>query len=617
LARAAEVVDDPAIVTLPLEEAPPAFEEAGKKKAEVLTDAASAPVASFVTPVVTPIEDSAKAPAPETVTTPNDPPVEAAEKEKEKEKPVETKPAAAPAAAGTEAPKTGDAPKEAVAAKENEAPKAGDAPKEGEAPKEGDAPKEGEKAAELPDVPDVIPPPPVPTPEDLAKRQERAKAYQSLGEKFFKFPVTGSLSTRYRFRSGGGESDQDIYELLSMSVGDKSTQAITGHIDARLSADLDSTRTGLRSELFSSIVDTYNSPVNARLYSAYADFHRLAGLEVLRVGRQWTYETPEVFQFDGVRVDTDSWCGKHELKFSFYGGVPVHQFDLNVEGDYLVGSAVEGKPWNQARLRLDYVHADDRLENRNTNSADLVVQSLHPSHGTRQNDLVTLSFWQTLKNPNLRLQAQASALNGGMRDAMVRAVYNKQEWRLQLAATYRVWFDRQGRLANEFDYFFDTLAGQEPYHTGSLVATKGWTENFWMDAGLVTRRLTDASETMFNREFDRYYTTLQIRDLPVKGLTFSLTGSRWDGKDHGPTTSALGGDITYDWQRKLQTSIGTDYAMYKYDFFTNKERDQVRSYYLRQRWKATRWATLDVKYELERTDGATYNTLSAHFRFDF
>jgi len=492
-----------------------------------------------------------------------------------------------------------------------DAPDAGKSATPADAKDSADAPKADEA--------EVIPPPPQPTEEQLAKRRERAIPYQTLGEQFFQFPVTGSLASRYRFRNGPGESDSDIYELLTLDVGDKERQPITGHLDARVAADFTPrNKNGVQSDIFTGLVDTYSSAVDTQLYSAYADFNKLKGLELLRVGRQFTYDTPEILEFDGVRVDTDSWCGANELKFSFYGGASVHTYESSAKGDTLAGAAVEAKPWNQARLRLDYVHADDNFSDQGTQSTDLVDQSLHPTHSTRHDDVVSLSFWQTLRSPNLQLQAEVSQIDGKARDAMLRTLYNNEDSRLQVSSSYQAWFRQDARLTTEFDYFFDTLAGEEPYHNANLSVNKGWTDNFWTEGGVTLRRLMQGAQAqIFNHEFDDYYATLQLRDLPVKGLTFSVTGSRWDGKGEAPNTNELGGEIAYACKRKFQSAIGTDYSLYKYDLFTSKEDDQVRTYYLKQRWRPTPWASLDVKFEHEISLYTKFNTATVSFRFDF
>lgn len=464
----------------------------------------------------------------------------------------------------------------------------------------------------------VVPPPPAPTEEELTKRRERAAEFKSLGEKFFNFPVTGVLYTRYRLRAGAGDHDQDMYEFLSMDFGDKNRQPVTGHFDARVAEDLTGHHAIAKADVFAGIVDTYSSQIDPTLYSAYADFNRIPGVDFLRAGRQFNYDTPEVAQFDGLRLDTKPFLEEHETVFSFYGGLPVHQYQHSSAGDWLVGAAAEGRPWKSARLRLDYLHADDDLSGERSGSQLVSSLGLNTGDGTQHNDLLALSMWQTFRNPDLRLQGRFSVLDGEPREALARVVYNKPDDQLQVSATYRAWFERQGRLATEFDTFFDTLLGQEPYHNGNLVVTKGWTEYFWMEAGAWVRRmLNDSSVGAFNREFDRYYSTFQIRDLPIKGLSYSVTGSWWEGHGQAPDTGQVGADVSYRWKKEFQSSIGTDYAMYKYDLFTNSERDQVRTYYVKQRWRPNRWATLDVNYEHERSRNGTFNTLTVTFRFTF
>jgi hypothetical protein len=139
-----------------------------------------------------------------------------------------------------------------------------------------------------------------------------------------------------------------------------------------------------------------------------------------------------------------------------------------------------------------------------------------------------------------------------------------------------------------------------------------------MEAGAWMRRLLNDSNTgAFNREFERYYSTFQIRDLPLKGLSYSVTGSWWEGRGQGLDTGQVGADVSYKWKKEFESSIGTDYALYKYDLFTNSERDKVRTYYVKQRWRPKRWATLDVNFEHERSRSDTFNTLTVMFRFTF
>ena len=518
-----------------------------------------------------------------------------------------------------------DAPKSAGASPEN---KAGAEPPLSTAKEKTDASKtpeaeetkkaDGGDAAKAEVVEEVIPPPPEPTADDLEKRKTRALDFESLGGKLFDYPVTGTSVTRFRARRGAGDHDEDLYEFVSMDFGDKDRQSATEHFDLRYDADLSDRRTGSKADVFSGIVDTYSSARDLELYSAYTDFHKIPGIEFLRAGRQWNYDTSEVLPFDGVRLDTAPVLGKHELKFSFYGGVPVYSFALVPNGGSMGGAAVEGRPWKSMRMRLDFTHIDEDYSQDHKDTLDPLPNSLNPGTGYLHNDLASFSLWQVFQKPNVQLQARVSELDGRARDGFARAVYNKNELNLQVIGSYNVWFNQQPRLVNQYDMYFDTLAGQEPYQNASLVVSKGWTDNVWTEGGAVVRRLTHSgTETTFNHEFDQYYASLQLRDLLLKGLMFSVTGSRWDGRGQSPASDELGGEISYKAGKRFQTSAGTDYALYKYDLFLGNELDQVRTYYLKQRWKPTRWTALDVNYEREHSLKRSFDTWTVTFRIDF
>ncbi len=465
---------------------------------------------------------------------------------------------------------------------------------------------------------EIIPPPPAPTPAEIVRRQERAAEYQTLGEKTFNYPVTGSLLNRYRIRHGVGETDQDISEFITVDIGEKARDMATAHIDAGVFADLNRHHKGRRSDVFSDLWDTYNQPVNARVYSAYVDFNKICGVDFLRVGRQFDYDAPEILEYEGARLDTKAICALHDLAFSFYAGAPVHQFEKSLTGDWLAGLAAEIKPWDYAKFRFDYIHINDNFSDWVIPSKDPLLKSLSANGGTRTNEITSLSFWQAFKNPNLNVNGHFSLIDGEARDLQIRSVYNNTCERMQISGTYSIWFKPETQLVTEFDPYYETLRRQEPYQRGSVTFSKGLLECLWLDAGAASRRLVgDATPQLFNREFDRFFLTLQTRDFLKKGLKVSATASHWEGKDHAPSTTQYGGDVSYEWCKHLETTIGTDYELYKYDFFQNTEHDQDRTVFIRQRWKPTRWAKLDGRYEYEQSRSQRFHTFTMSFRFDF
>ena len=486
--------------------------------------------------------------------------------------------------------------------------------------KNADTPKDDPNKTDPKDTtaePDILVGPPAPTPEEAARRKEKAAGYQSLAEKTFNFPVTGTFVTRYRFRHGVGDTAQDFSEFATVDIGDKTRQIASAHIDVQAYEGLDRHHTP-SSDIFTTLLDTYDKQLVARLYSAYVDFNRLSGIDDLRVGRQFDFDTPEIIQYDGVRLDTTSLSKLENLTLCFYGGVPVHEYEKSNQGDWLAGMAAEVKPWEHSRIRFDYIHVNDSFSDWVTNSKDPLDKSLSPIGGTRTNDLASVSFWQAFKNPNIHLNGHFSIIDSEARDFNVRAVYNNTSSRLQVYGSYSAWFKPDTQFVTEFDPYYETLKGQEPYQNGSVRVSKGFLEWLWLDAGADSRRLINNGKTKeFNREFDRCYATLQTRDILKKGLSISATATHWEGKDGAPTTTQFGGEVDYKWNKKLETIAGTDYVLYKYDLFQNTEHDQDRTYFFRQRWNPTRWSHVDARYEFEHSRSQDFHTFTMQFRFDF
>ena len=165
--------------------------------------------------------------------------------------------------------------------------------------------------------------------------------------------VRGRLASRYWLRWAGGESDQDLYETLTLDFANKSTDAVTGHFMGRLTADLDGSEDG--ASPFFQIQDTSSTAVTGLVYDAHADLHRVPGFEVVRVGRQFLNETPEYVLFDGALAATKPW-GAANVQFSAYGGMTTHLYEQSESGDWTFGLFSEGRAWEGSWWRLDWMH---------------------------------------------------------------------------------------------------------------------------------------------------------------------------------------------------------------------------------------------------------------------
>ena len=111
------------------------------------------------------------------------------------------------------------------------------------------------------------------------------------------------------------------------------------------------------------------------------------------------------------------------------------------------------------------------------------------------------------------------------------------------------------------------------------------------------RRVLDADDIgQFNRDFERYYSTLTFSG-PTQKVNLSVTGELWDSPDSKIRT--IGADLSRELDERWEGPLGTYYSLFKYQLYLNEERDDVRTYYLRLRFKRTEATTFDLRYELE------------------
>lgn len=103
-------------------------------------------------------------------------------------------------------------------------------------------------------------------------------------------------------------------------------------------------------------------------------------------------------------------------------------------------------------------------------------------------------------------------------------------------------------------------------------------------------------------------------DVGTAGLRRSGTIDFWDSDSQ--MVRSWGADATYQFS-KSSASIGTYYSLYKFDLFTNSERDHVRTYYMKLRHKFNDSVTLEGDYELEDNDYDQYQRLRLGVTWNF
>lgn len=411
-------------------------------------------------------------------------------------------------------------------------------------------------------------------------------------------PVHGYVSTRYRARTTGGAHDQDVDTVLGLDIGDATKDRVTGHLMARASADLDGTSS---TDPFFSLNDTSDHGLSARLYSAWADIRpaepRTALVERWRLGRQLDYLTPEFALFDGVSAQTRM-LGKHQFQAGIYGGVPVHLYESSSQGDVLYGAFAQGHAWQDARVRADWMHLEDETR-----------------LAKHDNDLLSLEAWQTVSS-RLQLEGKYTHLEQEPRDLRAQASWYDVKRELTIFLSYFELLRTQHSLALEADPFSTTLLEEFPYRQARLLVSKTLYEFLLLQGGADVRRVSDSSDIgQFNRDFERGFLTTTLSDILPLDLSLSLTGEVWNSPDSDIET--WGFDVSRQFQRRVDASLGSYYSLFKYDYFQVVERDDVRTYYITLRWKENSAATFDVRYEFEDSDLGDFQTFRVGAKWQF
>lgn len=451
------------------------------------------------------------------------------------------------------------------------------------------------------------PPRPVPQqePKNGKVQQDPPKPTESDLEKWLGFPIHGYLSTRYRGRWAGEARDEDLYQYLELNLGDPDRHTVTAHLFSRATEDIDGSKNNRGAYVFDSIADTFNSDFYARLYEGYVDLHRLGPTELVRLGRQYLYETPEIVNFDGASLRTKECHSFYQLQGGLYGGLPVHYrpFSSSHQGDALMGAYLQGKPWSGGRGRIDWIH----IEDDNT------------SFGKEKNDLYGFGFWQSVTE-YLHLYGFYSLLEERDRELLIRGtlLYPEYDFRLQVSS-YRL-METQRNYSGEFDPFFlSTAFTYFPYWETRFLVYKGLGEHLGIEGGLDIREVNDNGDRgPLNHDFRRFHLTPSVTDWPLKGMRMSVTGEVWEtpGTDDGDIRT-FGADLSHQCSEKLKVSIGTAYALYQYDYYLNRERDSVRDYYIKLNYAWSKAVKLDVAYEFENDDFDDYQTLKLGVKYSF
>jgi hypothetical protein len=397
-------------------------------------------------------------------------------------------------------------------------------------------------------------------------------------------------------RAGDDDTDQDIYSWLDLRLGDENKDRLSVTFFLRSTWDIDGQRKDRDDYEFTSVEDTYDSSFNTRLYTAYLTYRpRNSSVGVVRFGRQVIYAA-ETFHIDGAWAESALLDKDLRITATAYAGVPSHIYEKSPDGDWIVGGSVSAEPWRGTRATLDHVHVADDF-----NFADKA-----------RDDLTSLRVWQRATEW-LDVYGSASYLDA-LRDFELRGTGRWTDHDLMVQATYtRLLEEYDEEFTTEFDPYYSVLHTLEKYDQFRVRAVKGFGDDIVIEAGADVRDADD--EGAYNRDVHRAYAIPTFSRVPWQDSELSFVLERWSGD--GDRLETYGGEITHRFDEDLTATLGSDYSLYGYDAFHDRERNHVRSVYTDVRWQLEENLELRLRYVHEEDDDETYDVLTVGFTLAF
>jgi hypothetical protein len=403
------------------------------------------------------------------------------------------------------------------------------------------------------------------------------------------FDVSGRYRIDYRGRwnTDDSEDDHQLFQYLNLRLDNIVPDKVSLRFSGRLSAELDGNDDG--DDFFADIYDAFDHSLNGKIYYLYLDIKEpLFKDSNLRLGRQYSYE-PKSLLFTGGKYEQTV----NKLRFYVQGGVRGSHYTSPEEDDLVGGIGVDYRLLPRTHVGYDYLRVEDDSLDDDYHSFDILQRF-----------------------GGLTTYAQFSVLNGDADDLNLYSSYYHAPLDLSLTARYFALLTQRDTLTNEFSALLDvddfdaddprTLAVYFPFHLVNLTAYKGWGERFATSVGFEARRMHDNDEKNdFNREYERYFVSLEIGDFFVNGLTTSLTLEYWD-VDPSEDSFSIGIDAEKDITERLNVAVGFYYSEYRlrstFSGTTFSEDIETPSLYGKLTYKLTEDVELLARYEIEDED---------------
>lgn len=433
---------------------------------------------------------------------------------------------------------------------------------------------------------------------DLARLAAKRERLAKLGEEEVaqllqsQLSMCGSLSTRYRFKSTWEETDHDLDSLLTLEIKHIIPDTLHFSMRGAVISDIGGNQYSsyFPSKLFRDVYDAYDYNIYGRLYQAYFDAENLFySRSLVRLGRQERH-LDMVYYFDGAFAEVDI----HEaVTISAFGGSSVYDFKGPKHDDWIAGAGVGFSPVPTTEIYFNFVHLTEDARN----------EGLH-------DDVYMVKIKQLLFE-FLELSGHGTVLAEQWKELHFQGIFYYPEWDFQIKTQVHLLVNPVERVTTNIDTYTTFMRSLQPYQEFFLDISKTLGDNLCAEAGYRGRKLDrDRDGEAFNREFNLFYATATISDYPWQNFSVSVSGELWLSEGGGKNDFyGVDAEITYRWDTKLKVSIGTDYALYKYDAYLEDEKIDVYTTFAGLSYKYSQNLEFKIRYEWETYQGEDFHLL--------
>ncbi|MHC4939285.1 MAG: hypothetical protein ACYTHK_09980 [Planctomycetota bacterium] len=420
---------------------------------------------------------------------------------------------------------------------------------------------------------------------DRLPRPEDAKAEEPPAGADTEHPRTweieGYLTTRFNYENADGDDVARLFVDLNADFHHRGKTPFTVRVNGRAAWTM--TDQPDPDSLVYGVWDTFSGNLNGILYELFIAFPKIINKQSRAIiGRQFIDEGIYL-QYDGARLDLALPNVAPDLVLSVYGGAGVEWGMPDGEEHWLVGVLGKGTiPKYKTRWRLQYLYVNQYFEGINDPTVGLPEDPVVYPAQTLEDHLVGASVWQPFGDQT-RFFGRFTLLNGDANELHLRLRWFTKDGKWTVLGEWYQLFQRLFNVTNDLTPFVPMLGSFDPFFRATIRATWRPRQDLVVELGGAWRVLDDSEdEGVFNHQWFNYYVTFTWLDLWKErmDLTITANGYETDQSTQHVVTSNL--DIRLP--KKMVISLGLDYALYKYIWFSNSERENVWTYRAEWRW---------------------------------